>query len=284
MTWILGAAFTVSLVALLITIKALKNALYANSNLKRLANISRAADNALVLTALAREIANELMQRDSEKYKERFELLYNQWKIIKASDEKSKLDHSGKITAKYRTFLDFDELGTKSHVLYADGFSSQSYDDLWGLYENIRLYDALNCEIDEEWKWYSTGIDEKEFKHLLKYCKKLSDTKLLAHLHKAREQLDYFESNDEVKKREGEWQYETKDYNYKRIAHFAESRWGVYVKSMDRYGMWGLFVDEKAYTTFYAADKEFKEESLDYLHIRLSIDEREHRRTEKMDW
>ena len=284
MTWILGAAFAASLIAFLITIKALKNALYENSNLVRIANKTRAADNALVLAALAREVANELMQRDSEKYKERFELLYNQWKIIKAADGKTKLAHSAKITAKYLMFLDFDQLGTMSHVLYADGFSGQSYDELWELYESIRLYDALNCELEEEWKWHSTGIDEKEFQHLRKYCKKLSDTKLLAHLHKAREQLDYFQSNDEVKKSEGEWQYETKDYKYKRIAHFAESRWGVYVKSMDRYGIWGLFVDDKAYTQFYAADKEFNEEYLDDLPIRFCIDAREYRSTEKMDW
>jgi hypothetical protein len=51
---------------------------------------------------------------------------------------------------------------------------------------------------------------------------------------------------------------------------------------MDRYGMWGLFVGEKAYTSFYAADKDFNEEILDNLHIRLCLDAREHDRIEIM--
>jgi len=289
MEWLLAAAGVLlaaaGVLALFVAFsyrRRLENALNINSNLVYTANQARAADNALVLSVLAREIANELMQRDAESYKKRFERLYYKWQEIEKKDVKDKLACTQIITSKYVTFLDFDELGTKVHVLYADGFSFKSDDDLWDTYENIRLFDALNCELDEEWRRHGASISENEYEHLNKYCKKLGDTKLLAHLYKAREQFDYLKRSGVEQDSESEWQYETKDYNFKRIAHIAESRWGVHVKAMDRYGMWGLFVDEKAYTSFYAADKDFNEEVLDSLHIRLCLDAREYSSIEGM--
>ena len=284
MEWLLAAALVVSLIALLNARGRLKSALSANTNLARTANQKRAADNALALAILAREVANELMQRDAVQYERKFERLYRKWKEIEKRDDKTKQAHADTITAQYVLFLDFDELGTKPHVLYADGFSWKSDDDLWELYESTRLYDALSCDLSDDWRQHGMGIDEKEYEHLREYCQKLNDTKLLAHLHRAREQLDYLESNDAGDECEDEWQYETKDYKYKRVAHVVESRWGVYVKSMNRYGMWGLFVDEKAYTSFYAADKDFNEEILDNLHIRLCLDAREHDSIELVQW
>ena len=260
--------------------RQIKNAQLIISNMQRKSDQTRAADNALVLAILAREIANELMQRDAESYRKNFERLYEKWQAIEKKNAADKLAHAQIITSKYATFLDFDELGTKAHVLYADGFSWKSDDDLWGLYESIRLYDALNCNLDEEWRRNGAGITEKELEHLNEYCKKLSDTKLLAHLHKAREQLWFLKNSNVEGDNEGDWLYETIDYKIRPVPHFAESRWGVYVKKLDRYGMWGVFVDEVAYTSFYAADENFEEDYLDNLHIRICADAKEYERIE----
>ena len=55
---------------------------------------------------------------------------------------------------------------------------------------------------------------------------------------------------------------------------------GVYVKSMDRYGIWGLFVSDDfvSYTSFYSADEKFKNEKLldDTLKMRMCIDCRDY--------
>ncbi len=284
MNWVLGAAFIVSFIAFLITRRALKDAVTTISNLSRHAERTQSEDQALILKALAREIANELMQRDAEKYADLFAQLHHKWGRIKTEDEKAKIARLEKITGKYVLFSDFDELGTWSHVLYSDGFSWKGYDDLWDLYESLRLYNALSCELFENWRWHGIGIAEEEHNHLIQYCKRLSDTKLLAHLHRAREKLQFLEGTNASNENDSEWEYETKDYKYKRIPHFAESRWGVYVKSIDRYGMWGLFVDKKAYTRFYAADEDFNEDLLNDLNIRISIDMREYSSIEKEDW
>jgi hypothetical protein len=169
MEWLLAAVLVVSLIALLNARGRLKSALSANTNLARTANQARAADNALALAILAREVANELMQRDAEQYERKFERLYYKWKELEKRDDKTKQAHAVTITAKYVSFLDFDELGTKPHVLYANGFFWKSDEDLWELYESIRLYDALSCELDEEWRRHGTGIFEKEYNHLREY-------------------------------------------------------------------------------------------------------------------
>jgi GNAT superfamily N-acetyltransferase len=286
MEWLLGAVCVALAITLFFTRKRLKNTLYQNSNLANYAQQTRAADNALTIAILAREVANELMQRDAEKYKEKFERLYDKWGELKAGTKNHKNAQIETISSKYKSFLDFDELGTKPHALYADGFNWKGDEDLWELYEGIRLYDALSCELDEEWRLHGTGIHKKELEHLYEYCKKFSDTKLIAHLYKAREQLELLRRFNVEEKNEGEWRYETKDYKYKRVADVAEVRWGVYVKNMDRYGMWGWLEDDKRkkkYTSFYAADKDFNEDYLDCLQIRLCVDARAYSVVENLD-
>ena len=172
MEWILASALLVATVTVLRLRKKLRNSRFESTYLERIANQARAADNALLMSVLSREIANELIERDAEKYKKNFERLYDKWNEIKAKDVKSQRAHSEKITSKYASFLDFDELGTKAHVLYADAFGWKSDEDLWELYESIRIYDALSCELDDDWRQSGTGIIEREVTHLREYCQK----------------------------------------------------------------------------------------------------------------
>lgn len=253
-------------------------------NSARLANEARCADNALVVAVLAREIANELMQRNFEEYEKKFTKLYYKWKEIERGEKSTKLAHLSIITTKYTSFKSFDELGTWAHVLYADGFNRMYDDELWDLYESIRLYDALSCDLDDEWRRNGSSISEKEREHVRDYCRKVSDTYLLAHLHKARHmyyQLKNFEVKEDI---DGEWLYDAGEYKIKRVYNVAESRYGVYVKSMDRYGMWGVFVDDVAYTSFYAADAQFSEDYLDNLQARVCVDAAQYSSIEKRSW
>ena len=262
-------------------VKLLKSSLERNEWMMRKA---RAADNALVISVLVREIANELMQRNIELYKDSFNGLFYKWQEIKAKDKSTKLAYVATITSKYPNFSNFDELGTRAHVVYADGFSWISNDDLWDLYEAMRLFDALSCDLDEDWRRHGTSITETEREHLQEYCVKISDTMLLAHLHKARDVYYLLRANGVEEKSDSEWIYETIEYKIRRVYDVAEIRFGVYVKSMDRYGMWGLFSDTVSYTSFYAADADFNEGYLDNLNIRICVGDAEYKAIEKEKW
>ena len=245
----------------------------------------KAADNALLLYVLARELANNLMQQDSSDYLKRFEKLYWKWVDIKKKTREYKFAHLQVITSKYPLYSDFESLNIKPYILYSEGFSYQSYDEWWDLYEAIRLFDALKCDLDKEWKFHGNDISKKELEHLQEYCRKFDDTKLLAHLHKAREQLELLRNNNVDALVNSDWQYDTQDYQFKRVPHVCEFRWGVYVKKLDRYGMWGVFDDgQTSYTTFFAADKKFEEVLLDPLHMPISIDAKKYDRLETVEW
>ena len=280
MEWLLTSVIFFALVIVLIYRHKLQSVLVINSNIERRAAYGRVADNALLLSVLSREIANEMMQRDSSKYKTNFNLLLQKWADICDQNPAQKSKHLNEITSIYRSFRDFDELQTTPHVLYAEGFSGRTDEELWELYEGIRLYDALNCDLDEEWKLSGSSITQNEMDDLAEYCIQLDDTKLLAHLHRAREQLHLLE-DFKAQEKEGDWLYETCNYKFRRVYHVAENRWGVYVKSMDRYGMWGYFAEEVSYTSFYASDEDFNERWIDSLDIRICLEKEPYSTIEK---
>lgn len=277
MEWLLAAVILICATLLIGYHKIAKAATLKVKNIQWLANQQSAENNVLVMSVFARELANELMQRDAEGYNQRLRKLYKKWKKIEKRSREEKLDHKQEIEIDYLFTSDFDTLRTKPHVLYADVFSGRGDDDLWELYESIRLSEALNCELDDTWKKHGTSITKSELKHLTEYCKQLSDTKLLAHLHKAREQYYFLDRSGVEVQKDTDWIYETDEYKICRVHCLMESRWGVYVKSMDRYGMWSLFNDDGIfYTYFMTADKNFNEQYLNALSIPVWLDHKEY--------
>jgi len=283
MELILAALLSISILILLNLRIKLRNSEERLSILSHRTERDGAADRSLILYALARELANEMMQRDYQKFRKNFERLYLKWKEIEKSDISNKLAHYTMISEKYKYFANFDEVETQSHVLYCDALSWKSDDDLWDLFENIRLFNALNCELDVNWRQVGAVITEDELNHLRKYCLKLGDTILLAHLHKARDQLSLLEINGKEFEYDGYWHCETPDYKFRELRHPVEDRWGVYVKSLDRYGIWGTFYDRPSYVSFYASNENFEEKLLDDLHIRVCPDMREYKSIVRID-
>ena len=116
MEWVVGAAVLLSafVVALLIV-----NIRYYVSKKSRLLNEmeqTKAADNALMMYVLARELANNLMQQNSRDYLERFEKLYWKWVDIKKKTREDKFAHLQTITSKYPKYADFEVLNIKPYV------------------------------------------------------------------------------------------------------------------------------------------------------------------------
>ena len=93
MEWLLAPALAVCMVTILWLRLRIKNSTLLIKAVTRRADQARAADNALLLAVLEREIANELMQRDEKNYLARYERLYDKWQEIKKKDEKAKLAH-----------------------------------------------------------------------------------------------------------------------------------------------------------------------------------------------
>ncbi|MDE3240352.1 MAG: hypothetical protein KGN33_15440 [Paracoccaceae bacterium] len=233
---------------------------------------SEVADNALVMSALEREVGNELMRRNAPTYLSNFTLLHASWLGILQRTETEKLEVLNEITNRYPKFSDFNVLGNWSHVLYADGFSMYSDDDLWSLYEDMRLFNALKCELNPHWRNHGNTLSDTELHRVQTYCRQLEDTKLLGHLHRARQQYIMLKQLGIEEKEEDGFKIETPDYIFKPVSHFAERRTGVYIKALDKYGMWGLFSDEKMFLSYYGANENFEERTLDTLTCAISLE------------
>jgi hypothetical protein len=89
--------------------------------------LSSASDRDVMLSTFRRELANYLVRVDPD----RFLRLYHKARSAETSIEKAdKAERDAQfvlITKRYPTYENFDMIGTRAHVLYADAFSARRY-------------------------------------------------------------------------------------------------------------------------------------------------------------
>lgn len=218
----------------------------------------KAADLAQQLRLLAREISNELLQRDPDGFSERFEQLVDEWWSVKNSSDEAKKAQLKSITNSYVTFADFHLGGGKPHrFLYSDVFESYDNQELWAAYRDIRLYSALMTELDEHWAPCGLTITLDESKALARYCTAMRNTELVARLKKAYQVLRYLlrSEADAQTEKEAYWAYETYDYKFRAPVAGETGRWGVYVKELEEFGVISIHFDTAP--QFHGSDERF---------------------------
>ena len=97
---------------------------------------------------LRREVANELLRRDVNKYKDNFKIILERTKLSlegKSFDEKT-LELRA-IQLKWQHLEDFDILGTREYLLYEHGFKGISDSELWDFYESVILQETMLLRI-----------------------------------------------------------------------------------------------------------------------------------------
>jgi len=224
--------------------------------------------------ALLREIGNEIISRDRQFYVDKFKSMVSEWTELKNSGKDEFQKRLNEISIEYPMYLDFDYLQSWPHQIYADRFSWASTEELWGIYKDIKIFHAVKRELDKNLETLPSPFSEEELKHLAEYVQTIENTELLAHLHNAMDEYNLLNGN-EVEWLEGDWIYETRKYKFKHVSHYAESRIGVYIKDLKKYGLWGRFIDgDKAYYSFYATNEKFEEQEdieMDSLSCRYSL-------------
>jgi hypothetical protein len=81
----------------------------------------------------------------------------------------------------YPFYADFDLVGTRDHVLYADGLSMNSYDEVERHFRDIIRFQALQIALNENWgaiNWGRTSATSRDdLAHLEKYVQRFKDTR-----------------------------------------------------------------------------------------------------------
>ncbi len=140
MEWFLLASVVVGSLVVFIYHMGLGAALDDVSKAELTNKRAHEAGNARLLGILSREVANELMERDVEKYQLNFKKIYGKWEKIQSKDTCGKRALLGELSAKYESISewgsmdDFYERPRNFHVLYADSFSQKSDEELWEQY------------------------------------------------------------------------------------------------------------------------------------------------------
>jgi len=231
---------------------------------------------------LRREVANELLRRDVNKYKDNFKIILERTELsLKGKSFDEKMLELNAIKLKWQHLEGFDILGTREYLLYAHGFKDISDSELWDFYESVILQETILLSP------YSESV---QCKHLLKYCEQIEDSRLLVHLYRARDEfriLDNIDHESESERVKIEWETSAYKFWWLSTVPYEIKRIGVYVKEMNRYGTWSLHDmddDNIGRTLFQAADKDFNESTIDCLDISVNIDKKEYSSWEKINY
>ena len=227
----------------------------------------QAIDRANFLQTLRREIANILVWRDPQRYLSLYREIRQEIRSLQSWRLEDVRRRLAKLRKKYPNYSDFDGVATREYVLYADGVSGTEPAGLESRYRDLVLFGALSAVADEAWKDVSSKgfvhtTSDEELAYLVKYVRRIEDTKLRLRIERAMDDYALARRDDA----------RNLDNDFLRIVDLpgmAENRYGVHLKRTNEFAIYSFFVfdDGRIHRTFYRSDPTYqKEEPLDPLH------------------
>ena len=226
------------------------------------------ADLSSFLANVIKDIAIELLERDSKFYISNLHTLKNELSKI---TEMGKAQHEklfAELTAKYPNFRDFDLCAECwPHIPRSESFAFLSDNELIELFNDIRRFSLLKREFDDYWL-HDALVSELEIENAKKYARKIEDTVLLRQLRFV-EKLYYPIIHDAVSSdTDSEWLIATEAFKVKRIwpeGYEPETCYGVYFPDMDSYGAFTIYFDDisgdssRRHVSFWRSDSSLNE-------------------------
>lgn len=243
-----------------------------NSALSR-SGLNSASDRDIMLATFRREVANYLIRIDPDRFQQLYRKARATEASIEAADKKVREAEFTLITKRYPMYADFDLIGTRPYVLYADALSSQPLEEIEEHFINLVKFHALQRADDADWQFRGPATSDEEFERLKSYVKQLKDTRFRQRLVSAVNEFytQWRRKDFTFSEKPGEPLYETATFSVIKVPHYAESRYGFHFKDSDEYGLYSSFYDDsrdKSYQSYYRSDWKFEAELyLEYLHI-----------------
>jgi hypothetical protein len=172
-------------------------------------------------------------------------------------------------------YTDFDLVGTREHVLYADALRMYPVEDIEEHYLNLVKFHALQRALDPDWQFRGAATTASDLEHLQSYVQKINDTRFRQRLVAAVREFFAHRRGDPLTDPEGAVAYETDALAVYYVRHFAENRYGFHFKETDDFGLYSSFYDDdrdKTYESFYRSDRKLETETyLDHLRINEAL-------------
>lgn len=215
------------------TTSAVKAIEAAEANLAK----QRATAVALYLHTLRRELANLLMWRDPERYRDIYGDLYQQVASLRSQPVETVRFRLTQLGEHYRLLEDFDIFGTREYVLYSDGACLSSMTEIEERYRDIVLFMEMSVVAEPAWHEVSSlATDDREAAHLSRYHRQVLDTQLQLRLDHA--MAHYYAGRADDFQEPFENDYCT----VQSLPHVAENRYGIWLKETGEYGVYSFFV------------------------------------------
>jgi hypothetical protein len=233
--------------------------------------LSSASDRELLLGTFRRELANYLVRLDPDRFLHLCSKAHRAEEKIKSAEKAEKDAEFVLITKRYPHYQDFDLIGTRSHVLYADAFNSFPIEDIEEHFLNLVKFHALQRADNPDWQFRGEAVSGKDVEHLQGYVGKIKDTRFLQRLKAAATDFYGHRRPSDFASADHQVVYETQRLAVYRLPHIAEVRHGFHFKDTNEFGMYSVFYADgrdKPYETYHRSDRMFEAETyLDHLRI-----------------
>ena len=240
--------------------------------------MNMASDRELMLATFRRELANYLVRLDPDRFLRIYRKAQAAEAAIGTADKAVREAELTIITNKYPMYTDFDFVGTREHVLYADSLSNYAIEDIEEHYLNLVKFQALQRALNPDWQFRSSATSDKDLEHLQEYARKIKDTKFKQRIDAAIAEFHAFNIDYRVSRLsppgETPFVYETDVLAVCYVPHIMESRIGFHFKDTDEYALYSVFYADgrdEPYRSFYRSDANFEAEN--YIE-HLLIDEK----------
>ena len=236
---------------------------------------AQAIDRANYLQTLRRELANILIWRDPRQYLALYKDLHTEISGFNSWQLEAIKDRLKEVCKTYPNYNDFDQIGTREYVLYADGTSMLDNAEIIARYSDIVRFEALSLLSDSAWKEASSFVhttSAKELDYLATYAQRVLDTQLRIKLERI--VREYYLWRGDMRDRRDKM--ESDEYTVQYVEHFAENRYGIHIKSTSDYALYTFFVHDDPNVNisyhYYRSDPTFQSQQ-SLRDIRSAVDE-----------
>ena len=115
----------------------------------------RAEDRHAYLSTLDRELANYMIWHDPDRYHRLYSSLHKEAALLSGLSKENMQKRYDEIAAKYPQYRDFDAIGTRPYVLYPDGLSWKTIEDIEQVYRDVIHFQTILISSDEHWKYFT---------------------------------------------------------------------------------------------------------------------------------
>ncbi len=219
-------------------------------------------------SVLCRELANELIRRNPDRFVELTDQIVMEVEEIQRLSKENALVRLKGMAQNYWEYSAFDGVGTKNYVLYEDGLAGTNDIEIEKRYRDIQIWCALNSVSNKPWRFTGECIStEKRLEEIEEYVSRYKDTLLLYQLKSAKRDYDLyqdtlFDLDDELELvEENSISQKLKFFKNENFEVHPlglngpnapmESAWLVKVLATGEYGCWSVFYDDKIFVSYF---------------------------------